>query len=357
MDKNVNSFPPAETTEVLYGNDNIIRKTLETFSQVKEHMVGSIDNAGPVIHVIYKPIWNGLVQLKQKGVKIRVVTEVTSNNISYCKKMMEVCELRHLDGLRTNFAIADGKEALLHGVSQENDPLSQAIITSAKALVQAQEYMFENLWKSAIPAQLKIKEIEEGTKPPFIETLRDAVEIQKVGIDIVKSAKQEIQMLLLPNDSRSGNNTFLTQERKQLITELFKVTMLNGIAVRILTSKDMHEQIGKLIEAQKQQEIIAERNYEQEVKDKQGGGRGSIAAAHAKGKLEIRLVDNLLQQQQRLQTKVSILIVDSKICLSEDLKGYSNGPLPLATYSNSESTVLSYTSIFETLWTQTELKA
>jgi hypothetical protein len=28
----------------------------------------------------------------------------------------------------------------------------------------------------------------------------------------------------------------------------------------------------------------------------------------------------------------------------------------LATYSNSKSTILAYTSIFETLWAQTELK-
>ena len=34
----------------------------------------------------------------------------------------------------------------------------------------------------------------------------------------------------------------------------------------------------------------------------------------------------------------------------------SNGYLTLATYSNSESTLLAYISIFETLWAQTELK-
>jgi hypothetical protein len=45
----------SETTEVLYGNENIIEKTLETFSQVKERMEGSMDNAGPAIHVIYEP--------------------------------------------------------------------------------------------------------------------------------------------------------------------------------------------------------------------------------------------------------------------------------------------------------------
>jgi hypothetical protein len=88
------SYPPihhSEGTEVLYGNDNIIKKTLETFSRIREKLQGSIDNAGPAIHVIYEPICDGLVRLKEKGVKIRVVTEITSDNISYCKKLMEEC--------------------------------------------------------------------------------------------------------------------------------------------------------------------------------------------------------------------------------------------------------------------------
>ena len=34
----------------------------------------------------------------------------------------------------------------------------------------------------------------------------------------------------------------------------------------------------------------------------------------------------------------------------------STGELTLATYSNSESTLLTYISIFKTLWAQTELK-
>jgi sugar-specific transcriptional regulator TrmB len=174
----------SETTEVLYGNENIVKKTLETYSWVKERLEASIDNAGPAIHVIYEPIWNGLVRLKERGVKIRGVTEITPDNISYCKKLMEVCELRHLDGVRTNFGIADGKMVLLHGVSQETNPLSQAILTSTKALVDAQEYMFQNLWKSAIPAQHKIMEIEEGVKPPFMETLRDPVEIKKLVLTL-----------------------------------------------------------------------------------------------------------------------------------------------------------------------------
>jgi two-component system, OmpR family, sensor histidine kinase VicK len=340
----------SEITEVLYGNDDIIKRTLQTFSWIKERLEGSFDNAGPAIHVIYEPIWNGLVRLKEKGVKIRGVTEITPDNVSYCKKLMEVCELRHLDGVRTNFAIADGKQALLHGVSQETNPLSQAILTSAKPLVEAQEYLFENLWKSAIPAQHKVMEIEEGVNPPFMETLRDPAEIQKIGVDLVKSAKQEIQMLLLLADNNgksSDTRSFLTEERKQVILQFLKIAVLRGIRVRILTSKAIQELIEKLIEEQQQGTKM----------EKLSDGKNKLKAAE--GKFEIHFIDRI--QQQRFQTKASILVVDSKVCLIEDLREYkSNHPgneeiLSLATYSNRESVVLTYISIFETLWTQTEL--
>jgi hypothetical protein len=127
-------IPLPEKTEVLHGNDIIIKKTLETFSWMQKGMDVVMDIDGPALTVLYEPIWSSVVSLKERGINIRFVTEVTSNNISCCKKMMEVSELRHLDGIRTNFGIADVKQIILHGVSQEKDPLSQAVLTSVKGL-------------------------------------------------------------------------------------------------------------------------------------------------------------------------------------------------------------------------------
>jgi two-component system, OmpR family, sensor histidine kinase VicK len=63
--------------------------------------------------------------------------------------------------------------------------------------------------------------------------------------------------------------------------------------------------------------------------------------------------------QPHLQTKTTIIIVDKKnslaVELKDDTKQTSIEAIGLATYSNSQSTVLSYASIFESLWTQTEL--
>ena len=103
-------------TEVLYGNDVIVQKTLEAYTLIKSSLDGSLDNTRPAIMVMYEPIWNGLNLLKEKEIKIRGVTEVTPNNIHYCKKLIQVGEYRHLDGIRTNFGIVDGKQVMLHGV-------------------------------------------------------------------------------------------------------------------------------------------------------------------------------------------------------------------------------------------------
>ncbi|MDQ6668438.1 MAG: hypothetical protein M3Y53_09465 [Thermoproteota archaeon] len=178
-----------ERTEVLYGNDTIQGRVLEAFSRIKEELDGCIDHDEVAMNVKYDAIWNFHLQLKRKGVRLRMVTEITPENISYVKKIMEHSEVRHLAGVRSNFGIIDRKECLLHSISYEDEPLSHAIITNSKALVEAQYFLFETLWNKAIPAQEKITEIEEGMKPPFIETLRDPYEIQKLGLDLVNSAK------------------------------------------------------------------------------------------------------------------------------------------------------------------------
>jgi two-component system, OmpR family, sensor histidine kinase VicK len=180
---------------------------------------------------------------------------------------MEVSEVRHLTGSRSNFGIVDRKECLLHSISHEDQPLSHAIITNANALVEAQQFLFETLWNKAIPAQEKIREIEEGITPPFTETLRDPHEIRKLAIELITSAKQEILMLLFPNTTTG--NIFLRGGEKgnaqQTIAQsLNEAVRQNGIRVRILTYKDIQKQIEKIIATQ--QKIITGRRVRRNKK-------------------------------------------------------------------------------------------
>jgi hypothetical protein len=80
-------------------------------------------------------------------------------------------------------------------------------------------------------------------------------------------------------------------------------------------------------------------------------------------KIQESLKDPLIEVQylnKLSNNKLITILSDTKLSLTievnDDTAPTTNEAIGLATYSNSESTVLSYVSIFETLWTQTELK-
>ena len=75
-----------------------------------------------------------------------------------------------------------------------------------------------------------MKEIEKGIQPSFTETVRDPPEIDKIGFDLVKSAKEEIQVMF------STANTFLSGVASSIrILELLasKIRTEDSLKVRI----------------------------------------------------------------------------------------------------------------------------
>lgn len=68
--------------EILYGNINIQRRVLETFSWVKEELYGCVEFTEIAMNVKIDAIWNGFVELKKKGVILKSITEITPDNIS-----------------------------------------------------------------------------------------------------------------------------------------------------------------------------------------------------------------------------------------------------------------------------------
>jgi two-component system, OmpR family, sensor histidine kinase VicK len=183
--------------------------------------------------------------------------------------------------------------------------------------------LFEEIWKNGIDAKVRIK-VEEGVDSEGIEIIHDAVEIQKLAFSLIQTAKEEILVMY------STANAFHRQERAGKIQLLKEAAKERGVKVRILTPEDelIIETAGKLMMVQE-------------------------AGQQAHENIGIRYI------QPHLQTKVTIIIVDRKYSLAVELKDDTKQTpieaIGLATYSNSQSTVLSYVSIFESLWTQMEL--
>ena len=46
-------------------------------------------------------------QVLEIKAKLRYITEIKSDNIQYCKELMEMGHVRHLDGIRADFVVTD----------------------------------------------------------------------------------------------------------------------------------------------------------------------------------------------------------------------------------------------------------
>jgi two-component system sensor histidine kinase VicK len=77
---------------------------------------------------------------------------------------MKIGHVRHLDEVKGNFGIADRSVYHASATSIESAPPPQLIVSTVKAVVDQQQYFFGMLWKKAIPAKQRIKEIEQGLK-------------------------------------------------------------------------------------------------------------------------------------------------------------------------------------------------
>jgi len=163
-----------------------INKTLEILSKVKYRFDNCGDVRYPSAVVTTKPIMNTLLEIKNKGIKIRVITEITKDNLSYCKELMQIVnEVRHLDGVKGNFTVTDTEYVLYAISSEEAKPsLTKAGITTSKELVRQQQHIFDMLWNKAIPAEQKVMEMESGMMfPERTEIINGADKILRLTLE------------------------------------------------------------------------------------------------------------------------------------------------------------------------------
>jgi len=69
-----------------------------------------MDYSRPALAIGIEAIRTSFVEAKRKGVQLRYLTEITNDNLSYCKEIMSmVDEVRHLDGIKGNFMISESE--------------------------------------------------------------------------------------------------------------------------------------------------------------------------------------------------------------------------------------------------------
>jgi hypothetical protein len=100
-------FPPEpETTEILRGAEDTTRAVVLFFTNAN-WVSACADSLAPSVAMEVEPIKKCYENLKSRKVKVRWITEITKDNLSYCRALMQYAELRHLDGIKGNFGVSD----------------------------------------------------------------------------------------------------------------------------------------------------------------------------------------------------------------------------------------------------------
>jgi signal transduction histidine kinase len=308
----------SERTEIWYGVDNIISRSLEVLSRIQTTYDLCLDSTGvsPILEI--EPIKKAYFELKNRAVKIRIITEVTTQNISYCKEIMNIGDVRHIEGIKGSFVIAD--RAKYAGIANTNDgKIAQLISSNVMAFVEQQQYFFEMLWNKAIPAKKRIREIEEGRSPEKLEIIEDTQKSISRALDIMNKTQKEL--LVLFATPRTFSLALLGEA-----ASIYRKISENGVDIKLLVPRGTVEHV-----------------EENEQMAKVGQISPSI---------------NLRFTEVDLNTRITIMISDRSEFMSWELRDdtlddpYLAGGI--ATYSNIKSIASSYAIIFDNLWKITE---
>jgi hypothetical protein len=154
----------AQMTRILEGDQNVINTVLRFASKAKSRIDACVDYTRPSLAIQIEQLRKAFIDAKSRGVKLRYVTEITEDNVGYCKELLKmVDELRHIEGIKGNFYISETEYIAPATFHEKGKPASQIIYSNVNEVVEFhRSYIFEVFWNRSTSAEQRINEIEEA---------------------------------------------------------------------------------------------------------------------------------------------------------------------------------------------------
>lgn len=329
-----------EFTQVLYGQSETLEMSCKVVSRAQERVDICGDSTLPSVSIDV-PSWNEeLLKLKDRNIVHRQITEINNDNIFYCKKLMEIADLRHLPNVKGNFGVTESEYCGSATMVQSDSP-NQLIHCTVKSFVEQQQSFFDMLWDKAIPAATRIKEIEYGIKPEIIKTIQEPLEIKDLLIDKLKSAHNQIKIIIPTENefSRWISSGFFT-----ILHDICRQKKYDD-ENKTTNSFNPHHDFKHPAQPEFIKLLIPSISYSSQL-------------AHI-----IEEYNELIVQCKEIETSIDsksvIIIIDKSYSIAIEVKNDNatnlESAIGFATYSNSIPTVFSYISMFESFWKQSEL--
>jgi len=466
----------APATQVIFGKTNAINTELGIFKRANKRIDTCMTYTRPSLAVSIKQIRDAFLSAKRRGVRLRYITEINHQNFEECKVLLGIVdELRHLDGVKTNFMISE-VEYLAPLIQEKSEAIAlEHIYSDMVQIVEHGRCIFDTLWSKSISAEERIRQLQEDAIPQetrildnqdeiikqmihlseissglsvvsnhgglqltynsFLQQCKNVLEKQKSGEgegirwimgiekDSVKLVKKFLKLgvkirhvkNLAPINfavSKSGlvatveemkrggmiQNLLTSNERSYIkhFTSMFEQLWKEGVDARYRI-KDIEEKVGiaeieiirnpvdsiargwDMVRSARKEIDVLFSSSNALKRQITMGAFALLKNASEKQKVKIRMLlpssdksEELIEQTKSnvpkinirtisasLETKISILVVDSRQCLilelKDDKQNSSYEAVGLSTYSISPTIISSYLAVFESFWRQAEL--
>src|SRR5215813_14246034 len=270
----------------------------------------------------FSEIRKKIVEKQKKGEHkgIRYISNITQDNAKFVKAFLDAgIRVRHVKNLPPmSFGVSDKEIGATIEKMEWGQVVQNLLLSNEPAYVNHFHSIFEDLWARVIEAEDRIRDIEGGVESADVEVIPMSSSAKVRYLNLVKKAEKEI-IIMFPT-----TNAFIRQKNIGVIQFSEEAARARNVKVRILmpSHKSTEDAVRQLKE-----------NCQEHI--------------------DIRYIEKMSD------TKATILVVDRKVSLVMELRDDSkqtfDEAIGLSIYSNSRPGVLSYVSIFENLWKETEL--
>ena len=117
----------------------MLNTEIQFFSNASLKVDTCMEYTRPSLALGIESIRKSFLDAKGRDVKLRYITEITTENFSYCKELMKIADVRHLDGIKGNFMVSE-KEYLAPAASNNTSNIaSQIIYSNLHVIVEQQQ--------------------------------------------------------------------------------------------------------------------------------------------------------------------------------------------------------------------------
>ena len=218
-----------EITQIFYGVETVVNTVLQFLKQTDNEIGACVDQTRPSLAIEIAVLKKAFLDAKKRGVKLRYITEITKDNLSFCKQLLTmVDELRHLDGIKGNLYVSKGEYLAPATFHEKGKPAAQIIYSNVKELVGHQRYVFDTLWTRSISAEQRIEQIEGGVENEFYQVITNQKKARHILTELVKSMKKEA-LLFLPNDK-----AMVRIDKLGIVNHIIRASQEKEVAIKII---------------------------------------------------------------------------------------------------------------------------